>query len=258
VTFGIASMGFLILPDSPSRTRWLTPTERELATSRIDEDTIDKGSQGGIFSGFNLALRDPRLYLLVLMQTLHLASNSFNSFFPTVVKALGFNDTITLVLTCPPYLVSGIVSVLTAISSGKRNERTWHITIPMMVAIVGFVISCVTRNIAARYIACFLFCSGAYACNSVILGWVTATCGQSPAKKAAALSMVNTSANATYIYTPYLYPKSAGPMYIGANAADACFAGGTIACAWGLRVWLQRDNRKLERENPGNTLKWAY
>jgi hypothetical protein len=91
-------MGFLILPDSPSRTRWLTPTERELATARIDEDTIDKGSQGGIFSGFNLALRDPRLYLLVLMQTLHLASNSFNSFFPTVVKALGFNDTITLVL----------------------------------------------------------------------------------------------------------------------------------------------------------------
>lgn len=78
----------------------------------------------------------------------------------------------------------------------------------MGAALVGFIISCVTLNTAARYIACFLFASGAYAVNSVILGWVSATLGQTREKKAISLSIVNVVANASYIYTAYLYPKS--------------------------------------------------
>ncbi|TXT11279.1 hypothetical protein VHUM_02030 [Vanrija humicola] len=258
VTFGVAMFGFIILPDHPTRTRWLSPREREVAQARIDRDTVAISEKTGALAGFGQAIKDPKLGLLVLTQTLHLASNSFNSFFPTVVKGLGFSNTITLVLTCPPYLVSGFVSVLVGMSSGRRNERTWHITIPMVFAIIGFVISCVTLNVGARYLAAFLFCSGAYACNSVILGWVTATCGQTQEKKAAALSMVNTSANATYIYTPYLYPASDGPKYVTANAANAGFAFGTIACSWGLRFWLKAENRKIREENPDSTLYYAY
>ena len=84
----------------------------------------------------------------------------FNKFFPTVVGALGFNTTITLVLTAPPTLVAGAVGILVGISSGKFNERTWHITVMMGLAVAGFVISAVTLNVPARYVSCFLFASG--------------------------------------------------------------------------------------------------
>jgi nitrate/nitrite transporter NarK len=76
------------------------------------------------------------------------------------VKSLGFSTTITLVLTAPPTLVAGVVGICVGISSGKFNDRTWHITIMMSIAVVGFAISAITLNTPARYISCFLFASG--------------------------------------------------------------------------------------------------
>lgn len=202
------------------------------------------------------ALRDPRLYLLVFMQNMHLSATSFNQFFPTVVKSLGFNTTITLVLTAPPTLVAGAVGILIGISSGKYNDRTWHITVMMGIAMVGFIISATTLNIPARYVSCFLFASGVYSVNSVILGWVSGTLGQTPEKKAVSLSIVNVVSMASFIYTPYLYPASDGPKYVIAMSSNASFSAACIAAAWALRVWLQVTNRKLSGK--GGNVFYAY
>ncbi|KAH7357405.1 major facilitator superfamily domain-containing protein [Pyrenochaeta sp. MPI-SDFR-AT-0127] len=258
VTFGIAIVGIWMLPDYPLTTRWLTAEERQLAHDRILRDTVGVEPSRGARAGFQQAIRDPRLYLLCLMQNMHLSACSFNNFFPTVVGSLGFNRTITLALTCPPYLVSGFFGVAIGLTSGKFNERTWHITICMGAALVGFIISCVTMNVAARYTACFLFASGAYAVNSVIIGWVSATLGQTTEKKAVSLSIVNVVANASYIYTAYLYPKSDGPKYLVAMASNAAFAFMTIACAWALRFWLTAINKRSKRERPEEVVFYAY
>lgn len=182
VTFAVAGAAIYLLPDSPLTTQWLTPEERALAQARIDHDTVGLAPNAGALAGFKQAARDPLLYLFCFIQNMHLSACSFNNFFPTVVGSLGFNRTITLALTCPPYLVSGFVGYAVGLSSGKFNERTWHITVCMGAALTGFVISCVTLNTPARYISCFLFASGAYAVNSVILGWVSASMGQTTEK----------------------------------------------------------------------------
>jgi hypothetical protein len=253
VTFAIAIIASFLLPDHPSNTRWLTEEERILADERIKHDTVGLAPSKGARAGFLQAIRDPRLYLLCFIQNMHLSACSFNNFFPTVVGSLGFNRTITLVLTCPPYLVSGFVGYLVGLTSGKYNERTWHITISMGAALAGFIISCVTLNTVARYIACFLFASGAYAVNSVILGWVSSTLGQTTEKKAVSLSIVNVVANASYIYTAYLYPKSDGPKYLMAMGANSGFAFATIAGSWAFRIWLIRINKE-NRENGENSI----
>lgn len=45
------------------------------------------------------------------------------------METLGYSRTITLVLTCPPYLLAATVGIVIAWTSGRWNERTWHITI---------------------------------------------------------------------------------------------------------------------------------
>ncbi|KAI4602232.1 hypothetical protein KJ359_009470 [Pestalotiopsis sp. 9143b] len=255
VTFGVAGIGIMMLPDSPLTTSWLTPEERQLAHDRMLRDTVGSEGSKGTRAGFMQAVKDPKLYLLAFMQNMHLSACSFNNFFPTVVGSLGFQTTITLVLTCPPYLVSGVVGCIVGYTSGRYNERTWHITLSMGAALAGFVISCATLNMGARYLACFLFASGAYAVNSVILGWVSATLGQTPEKKAVSLSIVNVVANASYIYTAYLYPKSDGPRYLTAMSSNCAFAFLTIVSAWVLRFWLVRINKTSAREGG---LQFAY
>lgn len=91
VTFGVALVGMYLLPDFPLTTRWLTPDERQMAHDRILRDTVGMAPSKGARAGFAQAIRDPRLYLLCLMQNMHLSACSFNNFFPTVVGSLGSN-----------------------------------------------------------------------------------------------------------------------------------------------------------------------
>jgi tRNA U34 5-carboxymethylaminomethyl modifying enzyme MnmG/GidA len=50
--------------------------------------------------------------------------------------------------------------------------------------------------------AMVIFAIGTYAVNSIILGWVSNTCGQTNEKKASSLAIVNTIANISFIWTP--------------------------------------------------------
>lgn len=87
-----------LLPDHPLTTRWLTPEQRQLAHDRMERDTVGLQESRGAIAGFKQALTDPRLALFVLFQTLHMAACGFNSFFPTVVRTLGYSTTLTLVM----------------------------------------------------------------------------------------------------------------------------------------------------------------
>ncbi|ORY60759.1 major facilitator superfamily domain-containing protein [Pseudomassariella vexata] len=224
VTLGVAAIGIILLPDTPLTTSWLTPEERQLAHDRIQRDTVGGEESKGSRAGLMQAIKDPRLYLLCFMQNMHLSACSFNNFFPTVVGSLGFSSTITLVLTCPPYLLSGFFGYLVGWTSGRYNERTG--TSPSLWELRSWD------------------SSSPSAVNSVILGWVSATLGQTRDKKAVSLSIVNVVANASYIYTAYLYPKNDGPRYLIAMSSNCAFAFLTIASAWVLRFWFIRTNNK--------------
>lgn len=92
----------------------------------------------------------------------------------------------------------------------------------------------------------------------MILGWVSATLGSTPEKKSVSLSIVNVIANASYIYTAYLYPKSDGPRYLIGMASNAGFAVMCIAGCWAMRVWLVRTNKKLDQESNSTAVRYAY
>lgn len=178
--------------------------------------------------------------------------------FPSVVKTLGFNTTITLVLTCPPYLIAGAITILVSWMSGKFNERTWHITASKSVAVVGFVAAAAANNTAGRYVSMIVFTIGTYAVNSLILGWCGSVCGQTKEKKAVAISMVTMIMNISFIWTPYLWPKSDEPRYVTAMASSAAFSIATAALAWLAKFILVRRNRKMRSEDNETTVFYVY
>ncbi|KAF7554814.1 hypothetical protein G7Z17_g2669 [Cylindrodendrum hubeiense] len=258
VTAVVAMFGFFLLPDDPSQTRWLTPEERELCIARIKRDTVGVQTRGTTWEGLKQACKDPRTWLFCLMQNLHISACSFNNFFPTIVKAMGFKSTTALLLTAPPYFVSGILGIPFAWSSGRFNERTWHITGGLSIAVIGFVISCSTSNVAARYSAAFLYATGAYSVGSVILGWVSNTLSQTPEKKSVAYALVNVTANLAYIYCAYLWPSTDSPDYLMGFSSMVAFAVASIVCAWIMRVWLIRSNQKIRDTDNEAVALYAY
>ncbi|KAF5988300.1 hypothetical protein FBULB1_1524 [Fusarium bulbicola] len=258
ITIVISLASAFVLPDEPSNTRWLTEEERILAHERIAADTVQIRTNTTTFAGLIDACKDPRLWVLVFMQHFHMAASNFKNFFPTIVGTLGFGRNTTLALTCPPYIVSGIVYIAWAANSGRMNERTWHITLAKVMAVLGFILACTVHNTGARYFAMCVFASGVYACNSVILGWVASTCGQTSEKKAISLALANTVATLGPIYTPYLWPSSDEPMYPVAMSSSAAFSAASAVLAWVLRWMLIRENRKIRASNNEERLFYAY
>ncbi|KAF2183051.1 MFS transporter [Zopfia rhizophila CBS 207.26] len=258
VTVVVAAAAFFILPNAPLQTHWLTPLERELAHARIARDTTGKRMATSTWSGLKEAASDYRTWIFALMCQLHLAANGFKNFLPTAVETLGFNKTVTLVLTCPPYLIGTFTAILVSWSSGRFNERTWHITISKAVAITGFVLGCATLNVGARYFAMVLFVSATYGVNNINLAWVASTCGQTDEKKAVALAMANMIGNISMIYTPYLWPDSDAPRYAKAMAASSGFSIGVVICAWVMRYLLKRENRRIKAQESEAVNFYAY
>ncbi|KAI0555423.1 MFS transporter-like protein [Xylaria curta] len=259
VTVAVAIAGFFILPDTPLTTRWLTEEERQLAHARIARDTTEKGYMPtSTWSGLWDAARDYRTWIFTLMTNLHLSANNFKNYLPTAVASLGFSNTISLVLTSPPYLVATFASVAVSWSSGHFNERTWHITGSKALAILGFAVATATYNIGARYFAIVLFVGATYGVNNINLAWTAATVGQTDEKKAAALAIANTFGNLSFVYTPYLWSDSTAPLFRPACLASIGFSFGVIVTAWTMKWILIRTNRKIRAQDSEAINFYAY
>lgn len=194
--------GLFFFPNKPATTWWLTPAQKTLAADRIAADTVGRKEDVDLLKGLRECLRDRRVWAFMASQHLQTATSSFRIFLPTLIETLGFSRTITLVLTCPPYILAGASSVLAGLSSGRFNERTWHITVIKLISILGFVLACATMNTGARYFAAFVFVAATYPVSPLNLSWTGITCGQTSEKRAASLAAVNTLSSVSLIWTP--------------------------------------------------------
>lgn len=114
VTIGLAIIAAFVLPDYPATTRWLSEEEKAFAAFRLTRDVNEEDERHAksTIAGLNLALRDYRLYLFVLLQHLAILSLTFQYFFPAIVGTLGYGRIDTLWLTAPVWVSNYIFFVL--------------------------------------------------------------------------------------------------------------------------------------------------
>lgn len=83
---------------------------------------------------------------------------------------------------------------------------------------------------------------------ALLSSWVPTTIARPPAKRAAAIAIVNAVGNAGSIPASYVWPARWGPYYTRSfGAVIACF-GTSVLLALGLRFYLIHLNKKLDRE----------
>ncbi|KAK3896645.1 major facilitator superfamily domain-containing protein, partial [Staphylotrichum tortipilum] len=82
-TMFIAILAAFILPDLPHNTRGFTEEERYVAQLRMTEDVgvADSDEDQTVFSGLFMALKDPKVYLMMFTLTAYVVGLSFNAFF---------------------------------------------------------------------------------------------------------------------------------------------------------------------------------
>jgi len=79
------------------------------------------------------------------------------------MKTLGYNTTVTLLLTAPPYAAAFVGSIVVAFSSAHFKERCFHIVIPLISSLIGNIMAMLVPGFGLRYFSIFLTLFGVYA-----------------------------------------------------------------------------------------------
>lgn len=249
VTVCIGFASIILLPDYPHNTRWLTPAQRRLAQVRLaedageaDEDVKNESATVGLM----MALKDPKVSIMAVMCCSQLLGLGFVNFFPTIAGTMGFSTTVTLLLCAPPWILATIVCAANAYSADRTGERFFHMCWPWWGVIIGYIIGVTTMSLGARYVALFLMACG-YAGFALTAVWVSNAIPRPPAKRSAAIGIVNGFGNfgnliASYTWQSQWSPEYHQSMYIG--LAALVFAS---VLAFVVRCMLIKENQKLEK-----------
>jgi MFS family permease len=174
-----------------------------------------------------LALKDPRLYLVTVLQHTSLLSQAFQYFFPTIVKTLGYGNIETLLITAPVWIGTFLVSLVVTYTSGKYHDRSIHIICLMLVSVVGNILVVASLNTGelsietppspsclkltpithllsgVRFFAMFLMPMGAVSAYQIIVAWVSNSFPRPLVKRSACISIANMLGNCANIYGSY-------------------------------------------------------
>ncbi|KAJ5851775.1 uncharacterized protein N7529_011160 [Penicillium soppii] len=251
MTIAIALFVIPFIPDYPGTKRWWLENEHQiLADWRLQNENaglVDDDPKSLIW-GLKQALLDPKLYMFIVLQMALITAQSFNNFFPSIVGTLGYNDTITLLLTAPPYAFAFICSLAISFHAAHEQERGFHIAIPLAFALLGNLLAMFVPSTGGRYFSMFLMTAGSYSPYNLCVSWLSSTLPRPKAKRATSLAIVNLmGAGVAHFYTSYMFPDSQKPRYY---AGGGVMSGACLVCAvtaLGIKWHLNRQNAELER-----------
>ncbi|KAJ0331521.1 hypothetical protein COL922a_011793 [Colletotrichum nupharicola] len=247
VTMAVAISAAFILPDLPTNSKGFTEEELYVAQLRMTEDVGEADADSadmGPLDGLYMAVKDVKIYVMMLTFTAYVVGLSYNAFFPTLTGTLGFGYVPTLLMSSPPWAFSCIISLINAWHADRTQERFWHIVGPICVGLVGFIISMSTLNVAARYIALFLQASS-YAGFIVFYSWISSSFPRPPAKRAVAIAMINAFSQLGNVAGSYVWDLKENGFRKSYGIVTAMFGVTIIGCYIFKRI-LDNLNKQLE------------
>ncbi|KAJ7578185.1 hypothetical protein C8J56DRAFT_898342 [Mycena floridula] len=172
----------------PHNTTWITVKERYLAQARLED--IGEADQDDPEDSLKLAVLDLKVRIFAVMSTTQILGLSVAQFFPSLTQTLGYNTTISLVLAAPPWILAAIFCCIGAWHADRTRERFFHISGWIWLSIPGFIIALCTMSTPARYVSMILMACGSSG-FAIALVWVSNAIPRPPAKRAAAIGIVN-------------------------------------------------------------------
>ena len=202
-------MGVLVLvllPDRPTRARWLTGAEQQALERRIaDEDAAQVPQETGLLAG----LRDRRVVALsVIYFGVVFGLYVLAFFLPQVVSDLQeqFGVRFSLVdiglITAVPYVVASVVMVLNARHSDRTGERRLHVAVPAFLGAAGVAVALYLDSPYLVMAAMTLCAVGVYSAIPVI--WQLPSAFLTGVGAAAGIALINSFGNLSGFVGPYL------------------------------------------------------
>lgn len=202
VIAGIATL--LYLPDTPRQSTWLTAQEKELLTSRIEEEEAAKRKlSGGGQHRLIDAFRSPAVWLLSLVYFGITAGNYGITFWlPQLIKETLTSDPDLIGwIYAIPWTVTVLAMLWMGSHSDKTGERKWHFVVAVLMSAAAFAVSAIPGIPGIVGFAALTVAAATTMCGFAVF-WSMPTALLSGTAAAAGIAWINSIGNLAGFASP--------------------------------------------------------
>jgi D-galactonate transporter len=202
-TVALGALAVLLLSDGHHKAAWLSPAERQMIETDLATDAASKPSTRG--DSVLSVLTNPLIWTFGFVYfCIQSGVYAINFWLPSIIKNMGFDNPLLIGwLSAIPYLLAGVFMILVGRSADLRNERRWHLVVPMLMGALGLLIAV---NFAAQPAVAILGLSIATmgALTGLPMFWPMPTALLSASAAVAGLAIINSVGQMAGFLSPYL------------------------------------------------------
>lgn len=247
----LSSLIFIFLPDDPTRSKWLTASERDaILANRAAEGQASK--QHFEWKYLRQVVCDYKVWMCTwLAGSVNIVVFGFSYTLPTILVQMGYKAANAQLLTIPVYCAACICTFIAGLYSDRRQRRSDMIVVGFSVALAGLImLYCLPKDRipGVRYFACCVLMSGIYMAFPGSLAW-NSNNAETAGKRNISMAFQLTLASLATAAGTNSYLAHEAPQYTTGFGFSMAMCASSILVALGLVWLLKRENRKLdERE----------
>ena len=212
---GIVTLFYLT--DRPKDAKWLTDEQKNWLSTELEKERLARRntSRQSVWK----AVTDRKVILLTLTYFFGVtAAYGFNFWLPTIVKAFGFSNLETALITALPYIGALGIMLLIGWSSDRSQERRWHTAVPLAFVSTGLFLGATfsgSNTVLAMAMFC-VACAGLYSYLPAF--WAMPGLFLTEAAAAVSIGLINSVGNLGGFFGPYVVgylDKQTGSHYFG-------------------------------------------
>ncbi|KAI1097691.1 major facilitator superfamily domain-containing protein [Jackrogersella minutella] len=245
ITSIAAILAWFYVPPFPSESTFLTPAEKKWLLKRLRTDNKGMSHERMTVGKIVDALKD---WKVLTSGALYLAvcttAYSISVFQPTILLTFGWSDLKSNLLSAPPRVASGIISVLVSIWSDQIQRRGVFCLGGFSLSILGLFLVAFLKG-SLRYMGIYFAAIGIYIAQPLCIAWC-ANQVTSSNKRGTITAFAGTIGQFGGIISALVFPSKDGPQYLPGIMTCIAFQIVGVIAAINLWAFCSYENRQRE------------
>jgi len=195
---------FWCMPNNYSTAKFLTDAEKRLIAEELEAENRIKDQQCVNNSILGFLLSPWVWYFCVVYFFIEMGEYAIGFWMPSIIQNSGIENLNHVgLLSAIPYLIAGVVMIMVGRSADLKNERRWHLVIPMLVGMLGLMLAAhFSSSLIVSMIGLTLATAGVL--TALPMFWTVPQSLLGTAAAAGGLALINSIGNLAGFFSPYL------------------------------------------------------
>ncbi|KAL4800877.1 major facilitator superfamily domain-containing protein [Aspergillus venezuelensis] len=244
----VAALVLFILPETPEKATFLTPSDKARVKARLEADSAGVGEKIFKWTALMQVFGDAQTWLLILLTLLiTIPSGVITTFSAILIQGFGYGSRESALLNMPSGIVSVVSTMVSSYGIARGYSRWLTIDILLIPTLLGScLMSFLPTSNQAGCLAGIYMVNTTVAPLALIFAWTGANY-KGYTMKVAGSTLISAAFSIANIIGPQTFQAKDAPGYIPAKITLVAVNSAAIVVSTALRVLYGRRNARADR-----------